>query len=118
MAPGAIPFDVIEIIMAVIAAIAAMQVAGGMDYLVSLAERLLRRHPRHVTLPGPAGDLPDDAAGRYRTYRVLNITGDCRSGERARRSPFPAAVDCGSGFADRDYRITHFSRGGLLRHPA
>lgn len=27
--PGAIPFDVIEIIMAVIAAIAAMQVAGG-----------------------------------------------------------------------------------------
>jgi anaerobic C4-dicarboxylate transporter DcuA len=26
------PFDVIEIIMAVIAAIAAMQVAGGMDY--------------------------------------------------------------------------------------
>lgn len=48
--PGAIPFDVIEIIMAVIAAIAAMQVAGGMDYLVSLAERLLRRHPRYVTL--------------------------------------------------------------------
>ncbi|KAF6665177.1 anaerobic C4-dicarboxylate transporter [Pantoea sp. EKM101V] len=53
MAPGAIPFDVIEIIMAVIAAIAAMQVAGGMDYLVSLAERLLRRHPRHVTLLAP-----------------------------------------------------------------
>lgn len=51
--PGAIPFDVIEIIMAVIAAIAAMQVAGGMDYLVSLAERLLRRHPRYVTLLAP-----------------------------------------------------------------
>lgn len=29
MKPGAIPFDVIEIIMAVIAAIAAMQIAGG-----------------------------------------------------------------------------------------
>lgn len=51
--PGAIPFDVIEIIMAVIAAIAAMQVAGGMDYLVHLAERLLRRHPRYVTLLAP-----------------------------------------------------------------
>ncbi|MDW8844450.1 anaerobic C4-dicarboxylate transporter [Erwinia sp. MMLR14_017] len=51
--PGAIPFDVIEIIMAVIAAIAAMQVAGGMDYLVSLAERLLRKHPRHITLLAP-----------------------------------------------------------------
>ncbi|MCU5772146.1 anaerobic C4-dicarboxylate transporter [Erwiniaceae bacterium BAC15a-03b] len=51
--PGAIPFDVIEIIMAVIAAIAAMQVAGGMDYLVSLAERLLRRHPRYITFLAP-----------------------------------------------------------------
>lgn len=53
MKPGAIPFDVIEIIMGVIAAIAAMQVAGGMDYLVSLAERLLRRHPRYVTFLAP-----------------------------------------------------------------
>ncbi|PWC13211.1 C4-dicarboxylate ABC transporter [Brenneria roseae subsp. americana] len=51
--PGAIPFDVIEIIMAVIAAIAAMQVAGGMDYLVSLAEKLLRRHPKYVTFLAP-----------------------------------------------------------------
>ncbi|MGB9095426.1 anaerobic C4-dicarboxylate transporter [Erwinia sp.] len=51
--PGAIPFDVIEIIMGVIAAIAAMQVAGGMDYLVSMAERLLRKHPRYITLLAP-----------------------------------------------------------------
>lgn len=51
--PGAIPFDVIEIIMAVIAAIAAMQVAGGMDYLVSLAEKLLRRQPKYVTFLAP-----------------------------------------------------------------
>ncbi len=51
--PGAIPFDVIEIIMGVIAAIAAMQVAGGMDYLVSLAERLLRKHPRYITFLAP-----------------------------------------------------------------
>lgn len=53
MPPGSIPFDVIEIIMAVIAAIAAMQVAGGMDYLVNLAERLLRKHPRHITFLAP-----------------------------------------------------------------
>ncbi len=51
--PGSIPFDVIEIIMAVIAAIAAMQVAGGMDYLVSLAERMLRRHPKYITFLAP-----------------------------------------------------------------
>ncbi|CNL48049.1 anaerobic C4-dicarboxylate transporter [Yersinia aldovae] len=44
--PGSIPFDVISIIMAVIAAIAAMQVAGGMDYLVQQTEKLLRKNPK------------------------------------------------------------------------
>jgi anaerobic C4-dicarboxylate transporter DcuA len=51
--PGTIPFDVISIIMAVIAAISAMQVAGGMDYLVHQTEKLLRRNPRHITLLAP-----------------------------------------------------------------
>ena len=48
-----IPFDVIGIIMSVIAAIAAMQKAGGMDYLVHIAERLLRKNPRHITYWAP-----------------------------------------------------------------
>ncbi|MGV0326992.1 anaerobic C4-dicarboxylate transporter [Corynebacterium confusum] len=48
-----IPFDVIGIIMCVIAAIAAMQRAGGMDYLVHLAERLLRKNPRQITYFAP-----------------------------------------------------------------
>lgn len=51
--PGSIPFDVISIIMAVIAAISAMQVAGGMDYLVHQTEKLLRRNPRYITLLAP-----------------------------------------------------------------
>lgn len=45
--PGNIPFDVISIIMAVIAAISAMQVAGGLDYLVHQTEKLLRRNEIH-----------------------------------------------------------------------
>ncbi|WPF67196.1 MULTISPECIES: anaerobic C4-dicarboxylate transporter [unclassified Corynebacterium] len=48
-----IPFDVIGIIMAVIAAIAAMQRAGGMDLLVYWAERFLRRNPRQITFWAP-----------------------------------------------------------------
>lgn len=51
--PGSIPFDVISIVMAVIAAISAMQVAGGMDYLVLQTEKLLRRNPRHITILAP-----------------------------------------------------------------
>ncbi|WP_375055777.1 anaerobic C4-dicarboxylate transporter [Zobellella sp. DQSA1] len=53
LTPGSIPVEVILIIMSVITAIAAMQLAGGMDYLVSLAERLLRRHPRYITFLAP-----------------------------------------------------------------
>ena len=49
----AIPFDVIGIIMCVIAAISAMQLAGGMQYLVDLAERLLRRNPKRITVYAP-----------------------------------------------------------------
>ena len=48
-----IPFDVIGIIMCVIAAISAMQRAGGMDYLVHLAEKALRKNPKQITLFAP-----------------------------------------------------------------
>ena len=51
--PGAIPTDVILIIMGVIAAIAAMQEAGGLDYLVQLAERVLKSKPKYITFLAP-----------------------------------------------------------------
>lgn len=51
--PGSIPFDVISIVMAVIAAISTMQVAGGMDFLVQQTEKLLRKNPRHITVLAP-----------------------------------------------------------------
>ncbi|WP_422448931.1 MULTISPECIES: anaerobic C4-dicarboxylate transporter [unclassified Endozoicomonas] len=54
MNPGTIPVDVILIIMSVIGAVAAMQVAGGLDYLVYIADKLLRRRPQYVTFLAPA----------------------------------------------------------------
>jgi anaerobic C4-dicarboxylate transporter DcuA len=48
-----LPLDVIAIIMAVIVAIAAMQVAGGMDALVDLAEKILRKNPKHLSFLAP-----------------------------------------------------------------
>ncbi|MDR0284843.1 MAG: anaerobic C4-dicarboxylate transporter [Propionibacteriaceae bacterium] len=48
-----IPFDVVAIIMAVIGAIAAMQVAGGLDVLVNWAEKVLRKHPKHISIYAP-----------------------------------------------------------------
>lgn len=51
--PGELPLDVISIILSVIAAIAAMQAAGGMDYLIRLASRILRSNPRHLNFLAP-----------------------------------------------------------------
>jgi anaerobic C4-dicarboxylate transporter DcuA len=52
--PGEIPFDVILIIMGVIAAIAAMQEAGGLDYLVQVAAKVLKKNPKYITFLAPA----------------------------------------------------------------
>lgn len=51
--PGKIPVDVMLMIAAVISAAAAMQAAGGLDYLVHLAERLLRKNPSRITILSP-----------------------------------------------------------------
>ena len=51
--PTAPPVDVMLMIAAVISAAACMQAAGGLDYLVKIAERLLRSHPQYITLLAP-----------------------------------------------------------------
>lgn len=51
--PTSPPIDVMLMIAAVISAAAAMQAAGGLDYLVRLAEKLLRKNPSQVTIVSP-----------------------------------------------------------------
>ena len=51
--PGELPMQVIVFIMVVIYAVSAMQVAGGMDYLVNLTEKLLRSHPKYLAILAP-----------------------------------------------------------------
>lgn len=51
--PTSPPIDVMLMIAAVISAAAAMQAAGGLDYLVRIAERLLRKNPSQVTIVSP-----------------------------------------------------------------
>ena len=51
--PGAVPIDVMLIIVSVITASAALQAAGGLDYMVNVAARFLRRHPSRITFFAP-----------------------------------------------------------------
>jgi anaerobic C4-dicarboxylate transporter DcuA len=51
--PGQPPATVLGMILAVITALSLMQAAGGLDYVIGLAERLLRRNPGHITFLAP-----------------------------------------------------------------
>lgn len=51
--PTAPPIDVMLMIAAVISAASCMQAAGGLDYMVKLAEKLLRKNPSQVTILSP-----------------------------------------------------------------
>ena len=53
LAPGEIPIDVMLIIVSVITASAALQAAGGLDYMVQIAAKILRRHPNRITFYAP-----------------------------------------------------------------
>lgn len=47
------PIDVMLMIAAVVTAASCMQAAGGLEYMVKVAERILRKHPEHVTVLSP-----------------------------------------------------------------
>ncbi|KOP82385.1 anaerobic C4-dicarboxylate transporter family protein [Cytobacillus solani] len=51
--PTTAPIDVMLMILAVITAAGALQAAGGMEYLVYLAEKSLRKNPKRITFVAP-----------------------------------------------------------------
>lgn len=123
-----IPFDVIGIIMCVIAAIAAMQKAGGLDYLVYLAEKALRKNPKQITIWAPIvtwlmtvfcgtghtafSTLPVIAEvakeGGVRPSRPLSIA-VVASQMAITASPISAAVVFMTGIMEKDYGVGYLS---------
>lgn len=51
--PGQAPIEVMLMIVAVITAASALQSAGGLDYMVKVAEKILRKNPGAITFLGP-----------------------------------------------------------------
>ena len=62
--PGEPPFDAMLIIVAVISAAAAMQAAGGIDYMVQVASKALRARPKAINFVAP-----------YVSYLLCILTG-------------------------------------------
>lgn len=51
--PGTPPTDVIYIIVAAVTCAGILQASGGMDWMIQIAERMLRRHPQYITFLAP-----------------------------------------------------------------
>ncbi|WP_104624935.1 anaerobic C4-dicarboxylate transporter [Helicobacter felis] len=95
MRPGNIPWDVILIIMAVIGAISSMQLAGGLDYLVSVAEKILRRNPKHINYLAPLVTyiLTLLAGTGHTSFSMLPVIVEVAKGQNIRPSrPLSLAV--------------------------
>jgi len=53
MPPGSPPVIVLGMILAVITALSTMEAAGGLEYLVSVAEKVMRKNPKSITFVAP-----------------------------------------------------------------
>lgn len=62
--PGGPPGVVLGMIIAVITALSSMESAGGLEYLVSVAEKILRKNPRSITFIAP-----------FVTYALIFLSG-------------------------------------------
>ena len=51
--PGTPPTDVIYIIVAAVTCAGILQASGGMDWMIQIAEKMLRKHPQHITFLAP-----------------------------------------------------------------
>ncbi len=95
LAPGSLPIDVMLIIVSVITAAAALQAAGGLNYLVGQAAKFLRKHPNHITYYGPLTTwLFCLVAGTAHTcYSLLPIISEIAQGNKIRpERPMSVAV--------------------------
>ena len=106
--PTSPPIDVMLIILAVIMAASVMDAAGGIDFLVRIAERIIRANPKYVTIVAPLTTWTLHLRRRHRPHRLSAAAGDLRDGAPERH---PARAADGGG-DDRLAAGDHREPGG------
>jgi anaerobic C4-dicarboxylate transporter DcuB len=84
--PSDPPVNVMLIILAVVTASATLHVAGGLDWLVQIAERVLRKHPKRVTILAPLATflLTVCVGTGHAVYALLPVISDVALRTRTR----------------------------------
>src|SRR6478672_4974562 len=86
MRPAEPPLDVMLIIFALVTTSAAMQASGGLDYLIGVAEKLIRNNPSKITFLGPFASyvLCLFAGTSHVVYSLLPIISEVAAKKRIR----------------------------------
>ena len=95
MPPGKAPVDVMLVILAVVTCASVLEAAGGLKYMLQVAERILRKNPKYITFMAPAVTyiFTIFAGTGHVAYSVLPVIAEVsrRSGIRPER-PLSMAV--------------------------
>ncbi|UJF25393.1 anaerobic C4-dicarboxylate transporter [Suttonella sp. R2A3] len=96
MPPTSPPVNVMLIILAVVTCASILEAAGGLKYMLQVAERILRRSPKRVTLLGPTVTyiMTLMLGTGHAVYSVMPIIGDValKNGIRPERPMAAASV--------------------------
>jgi len=96
MPPSSPPISVMLIIMAVVTCASVLEAAGGLKYMLQVAERILRSNPKRVTLLGPLVTyaMTFMLGTGHAVYSIMPIIGDValKNGIRPERPMAPASV--------------------------
>lgn len=86
MKPAAPPGDIMLIILSIVTLSAALEAAGGLNYLVSVAEKIIRRNPKNITIIAPLVSfvLCLFAGTSHVIYSLLPIISDVAAKNRIR----------------------------------
>ena len=96
MPPGKAPVDVMLVILAVVTCASVLEAAGGLKYMLQVAERILRKNPKGVTILGPivTYTMTIMLGTGHAVYSIMPIIGDIalKNGIRPERPMAAASV--------------------------
>ncbi len=101
MPPASAPVDVMLIIIAVVSCAAILEAAGGLKYMLQIAEKILRKNPKRITFLGPlvTFTLSIMLGTGHAVYSIMPIIGDIALKNKIRPERPMAAASVSSQLA-------------------
>lgn len=101
MPPASAPVQVMLIIIAVVSCAAILEAAGGLKYMLQIAERILRKHPKRITFLGPLSTYTISImlGTGHAVYSIMPIIGDIALKNKVRPERPMAAASVASQLA-------------------